>query len=124
MSWDSRKVSEFSDRPFSFSDAEPFLCITDNLLGLDPGPVAAGADAGVGQFELSINSPAWKTGFQRIPLERLGYTERRVAGPRMVSEGLAWMAWQPTRRSHRRFSLGRIRLAGGDSEGAAIGSRL
>ena len=53
-------------------DAEPFLCITNNVLGINPGFVRAGGEAGIGQFELSTNSPVWKVGFQRIPIERIG----------------------------------------------------
>jgi hypothetical protein len=53
-------------------EAEPFLRITNNLLGTDPGFVRAGAGTEAGQFELSTNSPVWKVGFQRIPLERIG----------------------------------------------------
>jgi hypothetical protein len=62
------------------NDAEPFLCITNNLLGMDPGLLRAGADVGVGQFELSTNSPAWKIGFQRIPLEEIGLHRQTRSG--------------------------------------------
>jgi hypothetical protein len=63
------------------NDAAPFLCITNNLLGIDPGLVREGTNAGVGQFELSTNSPAWKIGFQRIPLERIGLQRQMSSGP-------------------------------------------
>ncbi len=71
------------------NDAEPFLCITENLLGLDPGLLRAGADAGVGRFELSTNSSAWKIGFQRIQLEEIGlHRQTRKRAPAWYLNGL------------------------------------
>ena len=63
-------------------EAQPFLCITNNLLGIDPGFVPAGSVDGVGQFTLSTNSPAWKVGFQPIPLERIGLQRKTRRGAR------------------------------------------
>jgi hypothetical protein len=65
-------------------DAEPFLRVTNNLIQVDPRFVGDERAAGIGQFELSTNSPAWKMGFQRIPIERIGW---RGEGRRATGEG-------------------------------------
>jgi hypothetical protein len=48
--------------------ARPFVRFQDNLLDTDPRFL----DAGAGNFQLRADSPAWKLGFQRIPIERIG----------------------------------------------------
>lgn len=53
--------------------ARPLVTFEDNLLDTDPQFV----DAAALNFELRDSSPAWKLGFQRIPIERIGL----VAGP-------------------------------------------
>ncbi len=48
--------------------AEPLVKFQDNLVHQDPHFV----DAAHGNFQLRDDSPAWKLGFQRIPLEKIG----------------------------------------------------
>ncbi len=48
--------------------AKPLVNFQDNLLDQDPLFV----DAARGNFQLQENSPAWKLGFQRIPVEKIG----------------------------------------------------
>ncbi len=48
--------------------AAPFVTFQDNLLGVDPHLV----DAAKGNFQLRNDSPAFKLGFKRIPVERIG----------------------------------------------------
>ena len=45
----------------------------DNLVDPNPGFV----DAANGNFQLREDSPAWKVGFQRIPMDRIGLIEDR-----------------------------------------------
>lgn len=46
----------------------PLVTIEDNLINEDPLFVSAQD----GDFQLRKDSPAWKTGFQRIPIEKIG----------------------------------------------------
>jgi hypothetical protein len=48
--------------------AKPGVTFTDNLAGQDPRFV----DAAHQNFQLREDSPAWKLGFQRIPIEKIG----------------------------------------------------
>jgi hypothetical protein len=48
--------------------AQPHVRFADNLLGTDPLFV----DAAAGDFQLRDDSPAWKLGFKRIPIEKIG----------------------------------------------------
>jgi len=48
--------------------ARPHVRFQDNLLDTDPRFV----DAQAGNFQLRPDSPAWKLGFQRIPIEKIG----------------------------------------------------
>lgn len=48
--------------------AQAHLTVKDNLLDADPRFV----DAASGNFQLRDDSPAWKLGFQRIPIEKIG----------------------------------------------------
>lgn len=48
--------------------ARPGVTFTDNLTGQDPHFV----DAATQNFQLREDSPAWKLGFRRIPLEKIG----------------------------------------------------
>jgi hypothetical protein len=48
--------------------ALPQIRFEDNLLNVDPRFV----DAGAQNFQLRDDSPAWKIGFQRIPIEKIG----------------------------------------------------
>ncbi|MDR3402036.1 MAG: hypothetical protein P4L99_06010, partial [Chthoniobacter sp.] len=48
--------------------ARPLVTFQDNLIDQDPHFV----DAEHGNFQLKEDSPAWKLGFQRIPLEKIG----------------------------------------------------
>jgi len=48
--------------------AKPFVTLQDNLVGQDPRFV----DAKREKFQLRNDSPAYKLGFQRIPLEKIG----------------------------------------------------
>jgi len=50
------------------SKARPLITFEDNLLDADPLFV----DAARGNFELKPESPAWKLGFRRIPIEKIG----------------------------------------------------
>lgn len=54
--------------------AQPAMSrIADNLVGEDPGFVGRiGADSTAADFALRADSPAWKLGFQRIPVESIG----------------------------------------------------
>lgn len=67
--------------------AEPFLVITNNLVQIDPKFVRSGSavrrarpeEKGIGashpriaRFQLRPDSPAWKLGFQPIPIEKIG----------------------------------------------------
>jgi hypothetical protein len=49
-------------------EAEPLVRFQDNLVDQDPHFVDAEQD----NFQLKDDSPAWKLGFQRIPLEKIG----------------------------------------------------
>ncbi len=53
------------------SQAKPFLKLQDNLIGQDPHFV----DRQAGNFQLKADSPAYRIGFQRIPLEKIGLYE-------------------------------------------------
>jgi hypothetical protein len=59
--------------------ARPLLKFEDNLVGADPLFV----DAKNLNFQLREESPAWKLGFQRIPVEKIGLHEddRRASWP-------------------------------------------
>ena len=59
--------------------ARPYLTLKDNLIDVDPGF----EDAKRGNFRLRADSPAWKAGFQRIPLEKIGLyaDETRASWP-------------------------------------------
>ena len=48
--------------------AKPMVAFQDNLLEQDPRFV----DAAHGNYQLKDDSPAYKLGFQRIPLEKIG----------------------------------------------------
>lgn len=50
------------------SKARPLIMFEDNLLDADPQFV----NPAEGDFRLKPESPAWKLGFQRIPLEKIG----------------------------------------------------
>ena len=49
-------------------EAEPLVKFQDNLINQDPHFV----DAEHANFQLKDDSPAWKLGFQRLPLEKIG----------------------------------------------------
>ncbi len=59
--------------------ALPLVTFTDNLLDTDPRLV----DAAHGNFQLQDDSPAYKLGFQRIPLEKIGVyaSDERASWP-------------------------------------------
>lgn len=61
------------------SKARPLLVFQDNLLGQDPVFV----DSAAGNFQLKEHSPAWKLGFKRLPIERIGLyrDESRASWP-------------------------------------------
>lgn len=61
------------------SKARPMVRFENNLLDQDPKFVNAAA----GNFQLQDDSPAWKLGFQRLPLERMGLyqDESRASWP-------------------------------------------
>ena len=48
--------------------AKPGVALKDNLVGQDPRFV----DAAHENFQLRDDSPAWKLGFRRIPIEKIG----------------------------------------------------
>ena len=48
--------------------ARPHLRFQDNLVDADPHFV----DAAAQNFQLRADSPAWKLGFKRIPIEQIG----------------------------------------------------
>lgn len=50
------------------AQSRPFVKLEDNLTAADP----KFADERNGNFQLTDASPAWATGFQRIPVERIG----------------------------------------------------
>lgn len=52
-------------------EARPFVTFQDNLLGADPHFI----DAAKGNFQLRDDSPAYKLGFQRIPMEQIGLVD-------------------------------------------------
>ena len=51
----------------------PKLEIRDNLIDQDPGFV----DAKAGNFQLRDDSPAWKLGFERIPIQKIGIVKEK-----------------------------------------------
>jgi len=54
------------------------VTIEDNLINEDPKFV----DERAGNFQLRDESPAWKLGFQRIPVEKIGpYDDCRASWP-------------------------------------------
>jgi hypothetical protein len=57
----------------------PLVKLEDNLIHEDPKFV----DEKVGNFQLRAESPAWKLGFQRIPVEKIGLykDDRRASWP-------------------------------------------
>ena len=59
--------------------ARPLIAFEDNLIDPDPGFV----DRAARNFQLKDNSPAWKLGFKRLPLERIGLypAETRASWP-------------------------------------------
>jgi len=59
--------------------ARPLLVFRDNLLDQDPGFV----DAATGNFQLKADSPAFKLGFKRLPIEQIGLyrDESRASWP-------------------------------------------
>lgn len=59
------------------NDAAPFLSVTNNLTEVNPGFSSDEHSGGIGQFELTTNSPVWKIGFQRIPIEIIGMERSR-----------------------------------------------
>jgi len=65
--------------------AEESVRMVDNLVDVDPAFV----DAAAGDFRLRDDSPAWKVGFRRIPLERIGLLRDawRAAIPEPLSPG-------------------------------------
>jgi len=52
------------------AQSRPFVKLEDNLTAADP----KFADERNGNFQLTDASPAWATGFQRIPVEKIGLT--------------------------------------------------
>jgi len=63
--------------------AQPGVNLADNLIGEDPQFV----DAANGNFQLKDNSPAFKFGFERIPLEKIGlYQDPKRASWPVTSE--------------------------------------
>jgi hypothetical protein len=50
------------------AQSRPYVKLENNLNDVDP----LFADAGNGNYQLSDASPAWATGFQRIPVEKIG----------------------------------------------------
>ena len=61
------------------AEAKPGVGFTDNLTDQDPHFV----DRTHGNFQLREDSPAWKLGFQRIPIEKIGLypSEDRASWP-------------------------------------------
>lgn len=57
----------------------PLVKLEDNLINVDPRFVNEKA----GNFQLREDSPAWKLGFQRIPVEKIGLyqDDRRATWP-------------------------------------------
>ena len=52
-----------------YAPARPFVAFKDNLLDGNPGLFL---DAEAGNFQLRDDSPAWKQGFRRIPIQKIG----------------------------------------------------
>ena len=73
-------------------EANEMIHVANNLVSLDPGFV----DAENGNYQLRKDSPAWKLGFQPIPLEKIGLQndEYRSALPAQPPAGSP--ATQPT----------------------------
>lgn len=57
--------------------AAPFVTFRDNLPGVDPHVI----DAANGDFRLRDDSPAFKSGFKRIPVEQIGLVNDGVRAP-------------------------------------------
>ena len=59
--------------------AQPYVTFADNLIDTDPKLV----DAAGGNFKLQEDSPAFKLGFQAIPVEKIGLyaSEDRASWP-------------------------------------------
>jgi hypothetical protein len=79
-------------------NCEPRVKFENNLIGQDPHFV----DAAKGNYQLKDDSPAWKLGFQKIPLEKIGLYE----SPWRAS----WPVSQKT--SQPRMKLGAYYFAG------------
>jgi hypothetical protein len=61
------------------SKAQPYVKFEDNLIGVDPRFVAKPP----ADFRLAEDSPAWKLGFQPIPLDKIGVypSDQRASWP-------------------------------------------
>ena len=60
--------------------ARPFVTFQDNLLDADPRFV----DAASGNYQLRDDSPAYKLGFERIPIEKIGLVDDGTRASRPV----------------------------------------
>ena len=74
-------------------EAEPLVKFQDNLINQDPHF----ADAEHGNFQLKEDSPAWKLGFQRIPLEKIGLYQSPERASWPVSYSVRPAAVLPTK---------------------------
>jgi len=56
-----------------YSEARPYVTLRDNLVDQDPGFIGTPPE----NFQLRDDSPAYKLGFQKIPMENIGLYRKK-----------------------------------------------